>query len=138
MSRVVFATGMVAAAWALAITGLVAVGDAKAEAAWLKTGTGTSAAKAIRLLTPGQPAVTAKTCTGNGYSISVSWSYSGSLPPLFDIYGAINKNAAPTVIGTATTTSVTLTGLSAKPAVVSVRASAGSWHGTRSAEVDGC
>lgn len=131
MSRVLIG----AAACTLALTGLVTPG---AEAAWAKSGPGTAAAKAIKLVTPDQPSVTPRTCTGNNYSISVSWTYPGSPPPLFEIYGSTNKNAIPAVIGTATTTSVTLTGLTTKPAFVSVRASAGTWHGTRSGEVAAC
>ena len=138
MNRILLGAGMVTAACALAITGLVAVGDAKAEAAWLKTGAGASAAKAVMLAVPGPPAVTAKSCSGSPYSISLNWGYTGSLPPQFEIYGAINKNATPVVIGTSTATAVTLTGLTAKPAVLSVRASAGSWHSVRSTETDGC
>lgn len=132
MSRVLIG----AAACTLALTGLVTPG---AEAAWAKSGPGTAAAKAIKLVTPGQPTVTAKSCNGNNYSISLSWTYdSGGLPPQFEIYSALNGNVNPSVVGTATTTSVTLTGLATKPAVVSVRASAGTWHSARSGEVAAC
>ncbi|HEY3464762.1 MAG TPA: hypothetical protein VGL47_06490 [Amycolatopsis sp.] len=131
MSRVLIG----AAACTLALTGLVTPG---AEAAWVKSGPGTAAAKAIKLVVPGTPTVNAKSCTGNSYSISLDWSYTGSLPPQFDIYAATNAGKPPSVIATATGTSVTLTGLTAKPAVVSVRASAGTWHSARSGEVAAC
>jgi len=139
MSRLLLGAGMVAAAWALAITGLIFVGDAEAGAAWAKTGPGSAAAKAIRIGTPGKPTVSSTVCTGNGpYSISLQWSPTLDSPPTYEIFAAANKNATPVLIGTTTEPSANLTNVTTKPSLVSVRATAGTWRSSLSLEANGC
>lgn len=142
MSRIVFATAMVAAAWTLAIGGLVAIGDAKAEAAWLKSGPGASAAKAIRLVAPGTPIATAKCNNGGGTnpSVTLQWTYTGNTPPGFAILSAAAQGSSnTTTFATAATSPVTLPlENNNKTMWLSVRAVAGSWQGPRSGEVKVC
>lgn len=141
MSRILFASAAVAAAWTLAIGGLVAVGDAKAEAAWLKNGSGTSAAKAIRLVAPGTPATTAVKCNngGTGPSVTLQWTYTGSTPPRFAILSAASPGTAnPATVATPTASPFTLPLDDNKAVYLSVRAVAGSWLGARSGEVKVC
>ncbi len=138
MSRVLLGTGMVVAAWALAVTGLVFAGDAEADAAWLKSGPGSAGAKAIRLGTPSQPVVDSTVCSGgNGYSITLHWSSTGDFPPAFEVFAA-PKNGNSTLIATTANTSVSVSNLGSKPAVVSVRATAGTWRSAFSPEANGC
>jgi hypothetical protein len=142
MSRILFATAMVAAAWTLAISGLVAIGDAHAEAAWLKSGPGASAAKAIKLVLPGDPTPTAVKCNNSGGtnpSVTLQWTYSGSTPPRFGIYSAAAPGTAnPPSVATTTTSPITIALENSKTVYLSVRAVAGSWLGPRSGEVKVC
>jgi hypothetical protein len=139
--RVVFAAAMVAVAWTTVISGLVAVGAAKAEAAWLKTGPGKGYAAGLQLQTPEQPIVDSAKCNnGNGSSPSAKlhWSYPTPLPPGFELFTATTLGGPVTTAGTATTTSATIPLPSNNKVYVSVRATAGTWKGTRSPEVQAC
>jgi hypothetical protein len=135
-------TGMVAAAWALAITGLVLVGDAKADAAWAKTGPGTASAKADQLPVP--TALTANpNCNSGNPKASFSWTAAASsaLWSGYDIVAA--PDAASTVLTVIQTprqgTTASGVQLPYTPAYVSVRtvSVSGTWRG-RSAGVVVC
>ncbi|MET8848964.1 hypothetical protein [Amycolatopsis sp. NPDC004625] len=138
--RVVFAAAMVAAAWTTVITGLVAVGAAKAEAAWLKSGPGTGYAVAGKLQTPDQPILDDAKCNngGSGPTATVHWNYPAPLPSGFELFTATSKNGPVTSAGTTTTTSATVVLPSNKTTYVSVRATTGAWRGSRSPEVAAC
>lgn len=140
--RVAFTAALVAAAWATAITGVTAAGAAKAEAAWLKTGSGSSFAAAWPLAVPSGPSLSNQKCnnSGNGPSVTVSWGYPiATLPPKFEVLlSSTANNPNPTVAATTTTAmSATITLPSTKTSYLSVRAVAGSWQ-LRSGEVSVC
>ncbi|MBE8525720.1 hypothetical protein ILP97_51005 [Amycolatopsis sp. H6(2020)] len=138
--RVIFAAAMVAAAWTTVISGLVAVGAARAEAAWLKSGSGTGYAAGLRLQTPGQPVVDSARCNNGsgGPSATLHWSYSATLPPGFELFTATAPGGPVSTAGTTTTTSATIPLPGNNKVYVSVRATAGTWKGTRSPEVAAC
>ncbi|MDS0139493.1 MULTISPECIES: hypothetical protein [unclassified Amycolatopsis] len=139
--RVVFAAAMVAAAWTTVITGLTAIGAARAEAAWLKSGPGTGYAAGLKLQTPGQPVVDSAKCNngnGSGPSATLHWTYPTPLPPGFELLTATTAGGPVSTAGTATTTSATIPLPGNNKVYVSVRATAGSWKGTRSPEVAAC
>ncbi|WP_410586550.1 hypothetical protein [Amycolatopsis sp. lyj-23] len=139
--RVVFAAALVAAAWTTAISGLVAVGAAKAEAAWLKAGPGTGYAAALKLQPPGQPVVDSAKCNSSngGPSATLHWSYPvTALPPGFELLTATGAGGPVSTAGTTTTTSATIPLPGNNKVYVSVRATAGAWKGTRSVEVAAC
>jgi hypothetical protein len=142
--RIVFAAAMVAVAWTTVITGLVAVGTAKAEAAWLKTGPGTGHAAALPLRAPGTPAISNLKCNNSGGtdpSVTVGWTYPiATLPPKFEVLSSPTpNNASPTIVATTTTTMSATFLLSGnnKLAYLSVRSVAGTWR-LRSGEVPIC
>lgn len=139
--RPVFAAAMVAAAWTTVITGLLAAGAAKAEAAWLKSGPGTGYAAAGKLPATGSPVLDTMKCNnGNGGpTATLHWSYPAAvLPPGFEVLTSLTAGN-PTNSTTTTNTSITVPLLStSKPTYVSVRAAAGSWRGPRSPEVAAC
>lgn len=142
--RVAFAAALVAAAWTAAISGVAVVGAAKAEAAWLKTGSGTAFAAAFPLKTPTGFAAPNPKCNNSGGtnpSVTVSWGYPISTLPLkFEVLSsATANNANPAVAATTTTAmsaTVTLPGNN-KTTFLSVRAVAGNWQ-LRSGEVSVC
>ncbi|MEV4053211.1 hypothetical protein AB0J55_18650 [Amycolatopsis sp. NPDC049688] len=138
--RVVFAAAMVAAAWTTVITGLVAVGAAKAEAAWLKSGPGTGYAAGLKLQTPGQPTVDSAKCNSSngGPSAQLHWTYPAPLPPGFELFTATAQGGPVSLAATSTTTSATIPLPGNNKVYVSVRAAAGAWKGTRSTEVAAC
>ncbi|ADJ46225.1 hypothetical protein AMES_4400 [Amycolatopsis mediterranei S699] len=138
--RIAFAAVLVVAAWTTVISGLVAVGAAKAEAAWLKPGPGTGYAAGLKLQTPGQPVVESARCNNGsgGPSATLHWSYPTPLPPGFELFTATTSGGPVTTAGTATTTSATIPLPSNNKVYVSVRATAGTWKGTRSPEAQAC
>ncbi|MGW3958894.1 hypothetical protein ACWED2_03660 [Amycolatopsis sp. NPDC005003] len=143
-TRVVFAAALVAAAWTTVISGLVAVGAAKAEAAWLKSGPGTGYAAALPLRTPNTPTTSNLKCNNSGGTdptVTVSWTYPNVPPPPgFEVLSSPTaNNANPTVVATTTTAMSATFGLSGnnKTAYLSVRSVAGTWR-LRSGEVAIC
>jgi len=140
-TRVIFAATLVAAAWTTVISGLVAVGAARAEAAWLKTGPGTASSAALKLLAPGQPVLEAAKCnnSGDGPTATLHWPYQPALPPGFEVLTSLTANSPTNSAATTTATSATVPLLSTgKTTYVSVRAVAGAWRGPRSPEVAAC
>ncbi|MEV6824714.1 hypothetical protein [Amycolatopsis sp. NPDC051102] len=138
--RVVFAAAMVAAAWTTVISGLVAFGAAKAEAAWQKSGPGNGYALAGTLPATGQPVLDSTKCNnGNGGpTATLHWTYPATLPQGFEVLTSLTAGN-PTNSTTTTSTSVTVPILStSKTTYVSVRAATGAWRGRRSAEVQAC
>jgi len=142
--RVIFAAAMAAAAWTTVISGLVAVGAARAEAAWLKSGSGSAFAAALPLKAPDTPATSNLKCNRNGGTdpaVTVTWTYPSTiLPPKFEVLSSSTpNNAAPAVAATTTTAlSATITLPSNnQTAYLSVRSVAGSWR-LRSGEVHVC
>jgi hypothetical protein len=138
--RVVFAAAMVAAAWTTVISGLVAVGAAKAEAAWLKSGPGTGYASAETLPAIAKPVLDGMKCNnGNGGpTATLHWSYPAASPPGFEVLTSLTAGS-PTNSTTTTSTSITVPILStSRPTYVSVRAAIGAWRGPRSPEVAAC
>jgi hypothetical protein len=139
-SRVALAAVLVAAAWTTVISSLVAVGAAKAEAAWFKSGAGPGYAAAGKLPSTGDPVLdTAKCNNGNGGpTATLHWSYPAALPQGFEVLTSLTAGS-PTNSTTTTSTSVTVPILStSKPTYVSVCATAGAWRGPRSPEVAAC
>ncbi|MGW5714812.1 hypothetical protein ACWEVP_01495 [Amycolatopsis sp. NPDC003865] len=137
MSRIVFATGLVAAAWALAITGLIAVGDARAEAAWLKSGTGDAGAKALQLAAPGSFSVTTVKCNGSNKSVNISWAaITGALN--YEVYATNSAGGNGQVLTTTTATGLTGYDLPYKPAVITVRGLNNKWRGQATTAATGC
>ncbi|MET9001016.1 hypothetical protein [Amycolatopsis sp. NPDC004169] len=140
-NRVVFAAVLVAASWTTVISGLVAVGAARAEAAWLKSGSGSGYAAGLQLQTPDQPVLDSAKCNngnGSGPSAKLHWSYPAPLPPGFELFTATTQGGPASLAGTATTNSATIPLPGNNKVYVSVRATAGSWKGTRSPEVAAC
>lgn len=139
-NRVVFAAFLVAASWTTVISGLVAVGAARAEAAWLKSGTGTGYAAGLKLQTPSQPVVDSAKCNSSngGPSATLHWDYPTPLPPGFELFTATSAGGPVSTAGTTTTASATIPLPGNNKIYVSVRATAGSWKGTRSPEVLAC
>ena len=138
--RVIFAAAMVAAAWTTVISGLVAVGAARAEAAWLKSGPGTGYAAAGQLPATGTPVLESAKCnnSGSGPTALLRWSYPATLPQSFEVLTSLTANN-PTNSTTTTSTSTTIPLLSNnKTTYVSVRAVTGAWRGPRSPEVAAC
>lgn len=137
--RVAFAAVLVAAAWSTAITGLTLVGAAKAEAAWLKSGPGTAAARALTLTTPGTPVVETAKCNNSppGYTATIHWAYTATPVPGFEVLVAATANSTnPTVYSNVTSpTTVVVPG---KNSYLSVRAAIGAWRSPRSTEVTVC
>jgi len=131
MSRVVFATSLVAAAWALAISGLVAVGDAKAEAAWLKNGPGSGFARADALPAPTGVSLTNTVCNNGNPRTSISWANpaAGLWTGLEVVATPSSTSTAVTVLGTPSGTSLTNVQLPYRPAYLSVRTVRNSWRG---------
>ncbi|WP_372666163.1 hypothetical protein [Amycolatopsis kentuckyensis] len=132
MSRIVFATGLVAAGWALAIGGLVAVGDARAEAAWLKSGPGTGFARADALPAPTAVTLTGTVCNNGNPRTSISWTNpaAGLWTGLEVVATPSATSTAVTVLGTTTAgTSLTNVQLPYRPAYLSVRTVRNSWRG---------
>ncbi|MEU4253818.1 hypothetical protein AB0F15_41145 [Amycolatopsis sp. NPDC026612] len=143
-ARVVFAAVLVAAAWTTVISGLVAADAAKAEAAWLKGGSGSAFAAALPLKAPDTPTTSNVKCNRNGGTdpgVTVSWTYPSTiLPPKFEVlYSATPTNASPTVAATTTTAMSATIPLPSNNqiAYLSVRSVAGSWR-LRSGEVHVC
>ncbi|WP_206786001.1 hypothetical protein [Amycolatopsis sp. MtRt-6] len=142
--RLVFAAAMVAAAWTTVITGLLAVGAARAEAAWLKSGPGTGYAAAGKLPATGSPVLDSAKCnnSGPGPTATLHWSYPAAvLSPGFEVLTSLTPGSPATNTNSTTTTntSITVPLLStSKTTYVSVRAAAGSWRGPRSPEVAAC
>ncbi|MGK3201375.1 hypothetical protein [Amycolatopsis sp. MEPSY49] len=137
MSRIVFATGLVAAAWALAIGGSVAVGDARAEAAWLKDGTGSAGAKALQLAVPASFSVTPAKCNGNNKSVNIGWAaVTGALS--YEVYATDSTGGRGQVLTTTTATGLTGYDLPYKPAVITVRGLNNKWRGQTSPTATGC
>jgi hypothetical protein len=142
--RVIFAAAMVAVAWTTVISGLVAVGAAKAEAAWLKSGPGTGYAAALPLRAPDTPTTSNLKCNRSGGTdpaVTVTWTYPSTiLPPKFEVLSsATPNNASPTIAATTTTAmsaTIPLAGNN-QAAYLSVRSVAGSWR-LRSGEVHVC
>lgn len=142
MSRIALGTGMIVAAWSLAITSLVFVGDARAEAAWQKSGPGTGFAKADQLPVPTALAPSPNCNSGNPKA-SFTWT-AATTSPLWSGYDLV---AAPSATSTTLTviqapkqgTSASNVQLPYTPAYVSVRtvAVSGTWRG-RSTEVVVC
>jgi hypothetical protein len=143
-TRVIFAAVLVAAAWTTVISGLVAVGAAKAEAAWQTAGPGTGYAAALPLRAPNTPVTSNLKCNNSGGTdptVTVSWTYPiSTLPPRFEVLSSpAPNNANPAVVATTTTTMSATFLLSSnnKLAYLSVRSVAGSWR-LRSGEVPIC
>lgn len=140
----VFAAAMVAAAWTTVITGLAAVGAARAEAAWQNSGSGTAFAAALPLKAPDKPATSNVKCNRSGGtdpSATVTWTYPSTiLPPKFEVLSsATPNNASPAVAATTTgamSATISLPGNN-QAAYLSVRAVAASWR-LRSVEVSIC
>ena len=141
--RVALAATMVAAAWATAIGGVPLVGAAKAEAAWLRTGNGSSFAAALPLAAPTGFSAPNPRCnnSGGGPSVTVSWGYPSTipLPPKFEVLISSTANDPNATVAATTTTAMTatITLPNTKTSYLSVRAVAGSWR-LRSAEVSVC
>ncbi|EOD65666.1 hypothetical protein H480_25468 [Amycolatopsis vancoresmycina DSM 44592] len=139
----VFAAVLVAASWTTVISGLVAVGAAKAEAAWLKSGAGTASAAALPLKAPDTPTTSNVKCNRSGGTdptATVTWTYPSTfLPPKFEVLSSTTpNNASPAVAATTTALSATipLPGNN-QAAYLSVRSVAGTWR-LRSGEVRVC
>ena len=140
----VFAAALVAAAWTTVISGLVAVGAAKAEAAWLKSGSGSAFAAALPLKAPETLTTSNLKCNNRGGtdpSVTVTWTYPiPTLPPQFEVLSSATPNNASPMIAATTTTAMSATiPLSSNNQTVylSVRSVAGSWR-LRSGEVQAC
>lgn len=139
MSRILLATGMVAAAWALAITGLVAAGDATAEAAWLKSGPGSGFARADALPAPTGVGLSNTNCNNGNPRTSLSWTNpaAGLWTGLEVVATPSATSTAVTVLGTPSGTSLTNVQLPYRPAYLSVRTVRNTWRG-KSAVVVAC
>ncbi|WP_370963027.1 hypothetical protein [Amycolatopsis sp. cg9] len=129
-TRVIFAAALLAT---------TAIGG-QAEAAWLKSGSGTAGAAALRLSTPDKPIVDSAKCNNGGGSptATLRWNYPAPLPPGFELLTATAPGGTASVAGTATTTSATIPLPGNNKVYVSVRAVAGTWQGARSPEVAAC
>ncbi|WP_143264456.1 hypothetical protein [Amycolatopsis kentuckyensis] len=134
--RVIFAATLVAAAWATVISGLVAVGAAKAEAAWQTTSPGSGTAKGTTLPAPSGLNITGSNCTGNP-KVSLTWTN-----PATGIWTGLDVVAAPsatsttfTVIGTSTGSSISNAQLPYTPAYISVRTIRSNWRGRSPAQL---
>jgi hypothetical protein len=139
-NRVVFAAVLVAASWTTVISGLVAVGAARAEAAWLKSGPGTGYAVAGTLPDIAKPALSNPKCnnSGSGPTATLTWTYPATLPQGFEVLTSLTQNS-PTNSMTTTNTTITVPLLSNnRTTYVSVRAALGAWRGPRSPEVAAC
>lgn len=137
MSRIVFATATVAAAWALALGGLVTIGDAKAEAKWLKDGTGSASARALQLAAPGSFSVTPVKCNGSNKSVTISWSaVTGAAT--YEIHATDLSGGNGQAVATTTGTGPAAYVLPYKPAVLTVRGLNGKWRGPVSQSATGC
>ncbi|RSD09553.1 hypothetical protein [Amycolatopsis eburnea] len=124
---------------AAALLAATAIGG-QAEAAWLKSGSGTAAAAALKLSTPDKPVLDAAKCnnSGGGPTATLHWAYPAPLPPGFELLTATTPGGTASTAGTATTTSATIPLPGNNKVYVSVRATAGAWKGTRSPEVAAC
>jgi hypothetical protein len=136
-TRVVFAAAMVAAAWTTVITGLVAVGATKAEAAWLKSGPGSAYGRGFTLAAPRTFSVTTVKCNGNNQQVSMSWSaVTGAVT--YQIYATASDGTNGQVLTTTTATTLTGYTLPYKPAVITVQGLNNNWRGPASAPATGC
>ena len=134
--RVIFAAAMVAAAWTTVISGLVAVGAARAEAAWQTTSPGSATAKATALPAPTGLNITNSNCAGNP-KVSLTWTN-----PATGIWSGVDVVAAPTatsttftVIGTSSGSSMNNAPLPYTPAYISVRTIRNNWRGRSLAQL---
>lgn len=134
MSRILFATAVAAA---LAVGGLVAVGDAQAEAAWLKSGAGNAGAKALQLAVPGSFSVTPAKCNGSNKSVNISWAaVTGALS--YEVYATNSAGGNGQVLTTTTATGLTSYDLPYKPALITVRGLNNKWRGQATTAATGC
>lgn len=133
-----FAAVLVATAWTTAITGITLVGAAKAEAAWLKSGPGTAAARALTLTAPSSFTVTTIRCTGNGNrQVSMAWSaVTGAAN--YEIYATTTTGTNGQVLTTTAATTIASLDLPYRPAVITVRGLNTNWRGVASDPATGC
>ncbi len=131
VSRIGFATGLLAAAWAPAIGGLVAVGDARAEAAWLKSGPGSGFARAGALPAPTAVTLAGTVCNNGNPRTSISWTNpaAGLWTGLEVVATPSSAGTAVTVLGTTTSGTSLSVQLPYRPAYLSVRTVRNSWRG---------
>jgi len=137
MSRLLLGTGMVAAAWALAITSLVFVGDAKADAAWATAGPGNASAKAEQLAAPTSLTVTTIKCTGSNRAVSLSWP-AVTHASGYEVWATDTAGANRQKLTTVSTNSIASIDLPYRPAVLTVRGTFFNWLGLFSPSATGC
>lgn len=135
--RVVFAAVLVAAAWSTAVTGITLAGAAKAEAAWLKTGTGTSFARALALAAPASFSVTTVKCNGSNQQVSMTWSAVANATS-YEVYATSPNGTNGQVLTTTSATTLANYTLPYKPAVITVRGLDNNWRGPASSPATGC
>ncbi|MEV6446667.1 hypothetical protein [Amycolatopsis sp. NPDC051716] len=135
--RVVFAAVLVAAAWTTVVSGLVAVGAAKAEATWLKSGPGNAYGRGLTLAAPQPFSVTTVKCNGSNQQVSMSWGpVTGAVA--YKVFATASDGTNGQVLTTTSATALTGYTLPYKPAVITVQALNNNWRGPASAPATGC